>query len=77
MEDEEITLVQPVMETSVCYLLYDYEYETTFWVKKEDEFDEIVEEISEDQVQEYQDLFEDEEGYDYEDVWDEDEDDEE
>ena len=60
-EDDEITLIQPVMETNECYLVVGHDdYENTFWRKKDDEIFEIVDELTDEQVEEYENLFEEE-----------------
>ncbi len=61
-EGDPIKLVQPLMETDLCYLLAsEDEFDSTYWVKKEAEFFELVDELTDEQAMEYQDLFEDDE----------------
>ena len=58
-EGGEITLVQPIMETSKCFLVLTIdEIETTAWKKKEDSVAEIIEELTEEQVDEFEEIFE-------------------
>jgi hypothetical protein len=60
-ESEDITLVQPVLETVKTFLILQIdEVETTVWKKKDDVIFEVIEELTPDQVAEYEDLFEDE-----------------
>jgi len=69
-EDDEIILVQPLMETTECILLVEYsDAETTYWRKKEDEFDELIEELTDEQVEEYENLFEEDDAEDEGEEW--------
>ncbi|MFP5039490.1 hypothetical protein [Parasediminibacterium sp. JCM 36343] len=68
-EGDEISLVQPLMETDACVLLMNLdEYENTYWRKKSDDLFELVDELTEEQLEEYENLFDEEdEDEDYDD----------
>jgi len=59
IEGEEISLVQPIMETNECLLLqYHNEEQSTTWEKKSDVIFELIEELADDYIAEFENLFE-------------------
>ena len=67
-EDSDIILVQVLMQTNTCVLVWEYKdpADGTFWKKKNDFIAEILEELTEDQLDDYESTLYDD--------WDEDED---
>jgi len=61
-EGAEIMLIQPLMETDKCMLLWSEtdDEEITFWKEKTDEIFKVVDELDEEQAEQYASLFEDE-----------------
>jgi len=57
-EGEDISLVQPLMESSECILLQYHDIsEATAWKKKSESLYELVDELDDEQLAAYEDLF--------------------
>jgi hypothetical protein len=64
-EGENVSLVEPLMETNNAVLLMHHDdVESTFWRKKADPIFELVDELTEDQLDEYDALVELDEDFD-------------
>lgn len=56
-ENDNIRLVQVAMATEKCVLVYEFgEVDITYWKKKDDYINEVVEELTDESIDEYEAL---------------------
>ena len=79
--DDEVILISPIMETKNCLLLCTFEddAEYTYWVRKSDKFEELVDTLTEEEAVEFENIYledddMDEDWFDMEDLEDDDDD---